>query len=273
MLHLVQIELTNKCNLDCVYCPRPHLKRKKESMKLETFEKILEVFGGNTKAVGLSKDGEPLLHPDFNLFIDKLTAVHRGMIDIYTNGILLTEDKVDKLGSVPNVIRVLVTEHHYGRQGSQRKLAERTRDNLLKALKKGYDNLQFHITLHCPPKCSDGPVDEGTWEAYWKGIKANSQNLMSVNLNKNINPWLGFVELSDRPKSSMCPYAISPNEQLFFGVTGNALACCVDLNEELVLGNILTHTGDELRSNVDAVRERLRNKDMKDLAPCNRCVE
>jgi len=59
----IQIEVTNICNFNCIYCPRDFLKRSPIYMNMLLFEKIYEMFGMNDNFI-LNKDGEPFLHPN-----------------------------------------------------------------------------------------------------------------------------------------------------------------------------------------------------------------
>src|ERR1700678_3005327 len=67
---LHQIELTSRCNLRCVYCPSPNLKRPKVDMSEETFAKCLgwltyAVKVHKQEEVNLAGIGESTLHPRF----------------------------------------------------------------------------------------------------------------------------------------------------------------------------------------------------------------
>ena len=115
----LQIELSTVCNWDCDYCPRPYLTRKKEFISYETFDKAIDTFIGETTTLILSKDGEPLMHPAFRRLLTYATSKYSGKIDIYTNGVYLTEDIVDALGTIPNTINIFVTDHTISRTGIQ----------------------------------------------------------------------------------------------------------------------------------------------------------
>lgn len=266
---ILQIELTNICNLDCVYCPRPFLSRNKSHMSLNIFERILNNFIGEATTVILSKDGEPFLHPQFEVIVKKLNSVYKGKIDIYTNGSFLSEGIVDFLGSLDNDIHIFVTEHPIGRNRSQIDHCYKTRNNTIKAIAKHYNNLTFYLTLHSITKNRE--LDEKIWQDYWEMEKQHHSNIKAIHLNKNINPWLGFIKEGKTTIFSKCPFIEYPF--LCFGVTGNALACCIDLNEELIIGNISNDTKTTILENLSTIRRNLHNNTVKDMAPCNRCIK
>jgi radical SAM protein with 4Fe4S-binding SPASM domain len=91
------IELTSRCNLKCVMCPRSEdTPRGLGEMRLETFERILEEAGQYTEFVYLHLAGEPLLHPRFAEFIE--AAAVRGIkVGMSTNGTLLDLQKAEVL--------------------------------------------------------------------------------------------------------------------------------------------------------------------------------
>ena len=64
----IYIEITNKCNLSCEFCPKDNLKKK--DIKLEEFEEILKKINNYTEYIYLHVKGEPLIHPQFSEIID-----------------------------------------------------------------------------------------------------------------------------------------------------------------------------------------------------------
>lgn len=59
----ITIELTNCCNLDCIYCPHSKMKRKQGFMNVSLFKKIVNEISGFVEAVDLDLMGESTLHP------------------------------------------------------------------------------------------------------------------------------------------------------------------------------------------------------------------
>ncbi|QPJ66746.1 MAG: radical SAM protein [Candidatus Nitrohelix vancouverensis] len=58
----MQIEITNRCNMDCPMCPREDLEIDLEHMEWEKFTAVLDRLTG-TEDVTLTGWGEPFLHP------------------------------------------------------------------------------------------------------------------------------------------------------------------------------------------------------------------
>lgn len=85
-IHL-QLNPTNKCNLNCEWCSCKNDDRQSE-LSLEDITYIRDIlFPLGMDAVTISGGGEPLLHPNINGIIDILTEVCE--VGLVTNGYLL----------------------------------------------------------------------------------------------------------------------------------------------------------------------------------------
>lgn len=68
--HILNLELTNYCNLNCIMCPHSMMQRPKGNMDFELFKRIIEeIKGYSIKDLRLHHFGEPLLHPQLVDFI------------------------------------------------------------------------------------------------------------------------------------------------------------------------------------------------------------
>ncbi|GAG80599.1 unnamed protein product, partial [marine sediment metagenome] len=90
----LQIDLTNKCNYDCVFCyykVHNHLKdfnRKDQLKKEEAIKIIREAKDCGLKSVEITGGGEPLLVPHFKEFSQEARklGLERALV---TNGVLV----------------------------------------------------------------------------------------------------------------------------------------------------------------------------------------
>ena len=95
-MNLIQIELTNVCNLNCPFCYRKYMTREQGFMDLETFKKSLKLAKElKVKEVWLHNFGEPLLHSEVYNFV-KL-ASKNFKVGFTTNGSSLSLDKLEQL--------------------------------------------------------------------------------------------------------------------------------------------------------------------------------
>ena len=92
---MANIVLTNKCQRNCQYC---FASKDKEDFTIENFDKVIKLLSTGPKLVNLL-GGEPTLHPDFCLFLDKV--LKEGFsVQVFTNG--MVQDEL--LGNLINII-------------------------------------------------------------------------------------------------------------------------------------------------------------------------
>jgi len=95
-LNYLRISITDRCNLNCIYCTPWNFISKLQHNDILSYEEILRIvrIGRN---LGISKvrvtGGEPLVRKNVNHFLKQLTAID-GLQDISltTNGIYLKEN-------------------------------------------------------------------------------------------------------------------------------------------------------------------------------------
>lgn len=85
----VEMTLTNRCNLNCVYCSDNDLRKRQggqQSLDYKVIEKLFsDLAEGGTKGIVLEGGGEPTLYPDFNKVVE--LAKEKGLgLGLITNG-------------------------------------------------------------------------------------------------------------------------------------------------------------------------------------------
>lgn len=258
----LQIELSTVCNWDCNYCPRPSLTRMKEFISYGTFHKAVDTFIEETTTLILSKDGEPLMHPDFGDLFAYAVRKYTGKIDIYTNGVFLTNDILDILGAASNNINIFITDHITGRDGIQD--STKTLTNFTNAVNRRYTNISFTLTRH---SFNGQTKEDEIWLRTWNVYKHDHPSVSAIHLNQHRNSWAGFVGTE---KYGSCPFM--EYEFIGVGITGNVTMCCLDLNEELTAGNILADTKESILAAMGSYKQLITTGDVSTLNPCNRCV-
>lgn len=91
----INLELTNRCQLDCFFCSRQTSARPLGDMNLETLRLIVEEAARYDQCgLRLTGWGEPLLHPEAALAASFIK--NAGLpLKIYTNGLALTPEMMD----------------------------------------------------------------------------------------------------------------------------------------------------------------------------------
>ena len=103
------LEITNVCNLSCNFCPGT--RRPKGFLTPEQFQLLAERLRPYTEYLYLHLMGEPLLHPQLELLLDR--AEHLGFqVMITTNGTLLSQ-RGHLLCQSPAVRKVSVSLHSF----------------------------------------------------------------------------------------------------------------------------------------------------------------
>lgn len=87
-LKRIYIEITNRCNLNCSFCPPS--TRPARSMTPEEFRRLAMAVGDYTKYIYLHVKGEPLAHPQLAEILD--IADEQGLrVNLTTNALLLSQ--------------------------------------------------------------------------------------------------------------------------------------------------------------------------------------
>ena len=272
-----QIEFTNHCQLSCIECPHRLMQRPKAKMTDKIFDVVLNEYIVNLKndeatlgyppTVICHKDGEPLLHPKLKEYLSRIAAVKPNFrINLYTNGLLLTREFIDFLGTLPNKIWLFVSFHFYGYLG--KKVDYTKTENLFRGVLNSsnpYSNIFFVFTSHVTRFI--GADDLNMWAKIWQSQVPEGR--LTIGINNSINPWTGLIDEPNCVKFDGCPYADFGH--LFIGVTGNVIPCCMLLEEDIVFGNVMTDSRTMIYAKAEEFYSSLREKKNYP-AICQKCI-
>lgn len=246
------------------------MERKRQFMSDDVWQTILHKFIVPYRHVNAQhcpptfighKDSEPLLDKKLPYRLRDLAEVAPDMkIDIYSNGVLLPawakrgEDFMAFLATLPNRVRYLMSFHPYNHDGSVNDYGP-TIEYLRDVLRNPPGNVEF-ITVSHKSKWVNETAQEA-WRQTWEGLP------ITVHCNCAINPWTGRIE-EGTVQFDGCPYADFGH--WFFGVTGNVIVCCLDLEEEIILGNVMEDSPEELFARTEKFYARQREIREKNLA-------
>ena len=238
-----QIETSSYCDLTCGYCPNRSMERKREFMSDEVFDTILHKYIVPYKHVNSfspptfipHKDGEILLNKNLPHLLRKLANTAPDMtVDIYSHGLMLPkwkergQDFMEFLATLPNRVRYMMSYHPRNHDDSVNNYAPVV-GYLSRVLADPPKNVEFITVSHKSRWVTDEMQNK--WRTVWQGLP------ITVHANCSINPWTGRMEDIAPCAYNGCPY--SDFGHWFFGATGNVIACCLDLEEEIILGNVL----------------------------------
>lgn len=109
MIDRCYLEITNVCNLDCIFCPKT--QRQKHTLSMEEFDRLTDRLVGEIKFLYFHLMGEPLLHPHLPEMVGRARA--KGFVPILTtNGTLLQTDRAQALiAAHPHKIQISLHSH------------------------------------------------------------------------------------------------------------------------------------------------------------------
>ncbi len=242
----VIIEITNICNLKCLYC---HFhgkgalrKRKLGLMEKTLWIKILEDIGSwsdKTKGVNicLHGAGEPLLHPQFEEILKKAKGIPKARIGFMTNGMLFTEKwhkliidlQVDWIWFSIDGTKAEINDFY--RKGASLKTIESNIQNfvnLKERTKSIHPAINFNMVRY--PEITEDEMKE--YVKKWLPIA----NIVSIATFRPI----GSKKLLSPENKKNIPYKPCPliYSQLVIGWDGEVGLCCEDINVEIKLGNV-----------------------------------
>ncbi len=90
----IYCEISGGCNLTCDFCPLTEKPR--GMMKRDLFSKVVKQAAPLTERLYFHVMGEPLLHPDFNYFVNEC-AEHALPVHLVTNGVLISPEREEGL--------------------------------------------------------------------------------------------------------------------------------------------------------------------------------
>jgi sulfatase maturation enzyme AslB (radical SAM superfamily) len=203
-------------------------------MQDNLFEHILENYVMSLVKEGetviLHKDGEPLLHPSLFHYMSLLSLYKPDAnIYLYTNGSLLTPEFLEDVGRLRNNVRIMISFHF-----EENNLAYDT-ERIHKLIDACGKNTRFIFVTHTHE--TTNIQERLAWQEFWLGVKQNVYAIENVIVNHVLNSWGGRVKDKKVVPFDACPY--QDFAHMFIGVTGNVVPCCLDLDEEMIVGNVL----------------------------------
>lgn len=107
MITRCYLEITNICNLDCIFCPKT--VRAKRSLTPQEFDCLTDRLRGEVKFLYFHLMGEPLLHRHLPQFI--VTAREKGFIPVLTTNGTLLDKAQDVIGALPHKVQISLHSH------------------------------------------------------------------------------------------------------------------------------------------------------------------
>jgi len=271
MLKKAYIEITNRCNLRCSFCPGT--KRAPRTMTPAEFDLVLERLAGRVEYVYLHVMGEPLSHPRLAELLT-LAAARERKACITTNGTLLAR-QAETLLAAPTLHKVSVSLHSLeGNDGAP----ERERE-YLDAVWTFADRAAAQGVIVALRLWNEGGAEtrNGAIEAYlrgkcpgeWPEPRSGSFRLRE-NLYLERAGRFDWPDLGARERGTQFCYGL--RDQLGVLADGTVVPCCLDHEGDIALGNLFLQPLEEILQSERARALRLgfsRRSPSEEL--CRRC--
>jgi len=233
----ISLELTNYCNLRCIMCPNPSLKRERGYMSENLFKAIVNGLSGENGFLFLPQGfGEPLLHTEiFGLTTFASNCGIRPIV-LLSNGMLLNESTLpDVINSIDILIVTIdgVSPRTYEsvRVGGNLQIVIRNIERFL--LARGNRNPPYLILRIIDMNETKAEIAE--FQDFWQD-RISETDIIQVS---GFNDWTGTINAGKNHVDMRVQRG--PCKMLWKNLTvyhdGRVTPCCYDAEGELFIGN------------------------------------
>ena len=270
----VSLELTNYCNLKCVMCPVPNLKRPRGFMDETVFKKVVADISGESGFLFLPQGfGESLLHRHWQHLIDHAHGIGIHPIVVLSNGMLLDGENIGPVMEMADVVVVTIDGCTKKTYESVRVNAsfERVTKNIENFLKYREDAQSPHLVLRII-KMQDTENDIEGFSSFWSE-KIGKGDIIQVS---DCIDWAGSVTYRGINDNQMQKDR-HPCRMLWKNLTvyhdGQVSPCCYDAEGELTVGSVLNQSLREIwnGSSLKHLRELHLLHQYEKIPICSRC--
>ena len=249
---IYNIELTNKCPMKCVMCPRTkNMTRPQGFMDYELYKRAIDELVAqnseyiNNRLVWLHHFGESLLHPRFGDFIRYASS--RGVrAALSINPVMLRYDFIDELLKAQPYLLCMSLDGHddesFHKIRGMKKAYGTSHDRLIDFLDR---KVQSRSRIKVMVSMIDFDMNEASikaQESYWKRIAGVDQFLC-----KDFSTWDGVAgDINELARGGRSADAVDtsavactlPWEVMTVTWNGEVVPCCYDYDAKMVLGNM-----------------------------------
>lgn len=243
MLKKAYIEITNRCNLRCAFCPGT--KREGKTMRAEEFSLVLDKLAGAVEYIYLHVMGEPLSHPQLAEFLE-IAAEKKMHVCITTNGTLLKKQH-DTLLAADALYKVSVSLHSFEGNGLEsaqylediwRFADEASKRGVIVALRLwnegGAEEQNDCIRAFLLEKCGLAAFPE----------ERNGSVKLREKLYLERAQKFEWPDMAAGEKNTQFCYAL--RDQVAVLADGTVVPCCLDHEGDIALGNLFTQELSEI---------------------------
>jgi len=265
---IVDIELTNHCNLKCLFCGQQNMKREKGFISEKIFKKVVDECAKHNTPIRLIRWGEPFLHPKILKFIEYIKNKNLPL-HITTNGLSFKE------GDIEAIVRLGLDSLIISLQGANKCEYERMRNNsryneLVKNIKK-IAKIKGKLYLHITSTMTNETKKQinifiKKWSKIVDAVNVGKTNLSRVSVEPKIKK-------KETIKHEYCP-CTEIYQKLSVDWDGKVSCCCSDWDRFMTVGDVNKQTLKDIwnKSNqLKVFRKMLDNMEHGKLPMCRNC--
>jgi radical SAM protein with 4Fe4S-binding SPASM domain len=285
------IDITNRCNAKCVWCPNPDLTNV-GAMDMDVYRKIIDDFGFRGGVVTFGTFGEPLMDKYMQERIEYLKRypkIHK--VEVLTNGFFLNEKIVPTL--LEHGVGVDISLDELDRQTFEdvKKMSfDVVRDNIVDFLDAN-SKIARPVPVNIRIKTLK-TVEETMEQELFKIIASYDCSIVLNSIDDNIiSNWAGkldkdaFVKEYKISTKNKTRYThkrfnqtnVAPCTQLWKWMVvywdGRVVLCCADMFSQTTVGNLKTNSISEIWNGpkMKKYRDQMVKRQRFDIAICQDC--
>jgi radical SAM protein with 4Fe4S-binding SPASM domain len=256
------IELTNRCPMRCIMCPRTHhMTRDQGYMSFEVFKRVIDQFVAinprlaSTHGAFLHHFGESLMHPQIERFI-RYAEENGVRVKLSVNPLAMKDKVIDFLIASPPSYLMIALDGHDDESFERIRGVRNAYDISVKRL---HSYLARKVAANVPTFVELGMIDfaENAHSLHllrdrWVGVagidsvtakKFTTWDGSAEEINAYLPAPVTNVEARARFPLPSCKL---PWERLSVTWDGSVVPCCYDYNGKMVLGNVMQQTLTEI---------------------------
>ncbi len=272
------VEINNTCNLDCAMCQTMTATRKRGKMDLGLFSSVLSKLSEKgVKTVALHTLGDPLANPRLPYVLEEIRSFNL-KTSICTNGLLLdkhVDTLIEYIDVAPSIAFSIdganpETYEKIRIGGKFSKLIEQLEISNKRLRTKGM-SVKIHFTLS-----KDNMKEVGKFINIFRKYVARPSVDLSFAVITGLAPDNSYFHAvnpfpNHTHKNVMCWRP--KGDPLWVNVDGTVSACCRDYHGDLVVGDIMKQSYDEILNGKGLLelQQAHENNNLKKYTPCDNC--
>ncbi|MDP3013811.1 MAG: radical SAM protein, partial [Candidatus Subteraquimicrobiales bacterium] len=284
-LHTVHLNLTNKCNLKCIYCYADERDKKENRLDFKDYLTIINSINNLSKNVDIVlTGGEPLL-VSFALDVAEYAKKKGNQLHLLSNGILISNENIKKITELFDLVKISldggtseIHDFHRG-EGSFYKtikaidllIQNKAKVQLsMTVTKKNIDDIEgminkFGSLLSFAPLFKAGRAKDN------KQLSISGREYYNALTSiKNVNPMSYLCSSLDRAKNQRIMKCAIGDAEISISDTGDVYPCHLLHLPQFLAGNVKEKSLEAIYQNSDNLKS-CRQLNVLNVKGCKKC--